>query len=241
MTVFTLPYAVGNSTAFTKFKWYLERNLDNVTVINLDYPGHGTRFTETLCKKIEDIARDMYIQMNRNEQFQLGNYSIVGYSMGSIVCHEILQILKRNKKSMPKCVLFMACDAPGFEPLFTDCLSYDTDDVKRILRTEGGTPKEVLECSELIEVLKDIVRCDYFAIETYRTNLDSVDENTFAETNFYVIRGNEETYDERLLHRWDSFYGGKIVYRTLPGKHFFLFENGENLAAVCEILKEVII
>lgn len=221
---------------FARFGDRLKKLSGDVRAVNLEYPGHGARFAEALSGSIEELAGDAYRQMCKNRQFLAGDYSMVGYSMGSIICHEVLQIIRRNRDRLPRSVFFMACDAPGTEPAFKGCLSFSADDVKRILQEEGGTPGEVLACPEFIEMLKDTVRYDYSALEMYRPAPSQGGGRDFGETDFYVIRGDQETCDETALRGWDSFYGKEMVYLTMPGKHFFLFEDDGNLAALCGML-----
>ncbi len=226
--VFAFPYAIGNANAFNDYKEFVRNDFE---VIAHEYPGHGSRFLEPCLKTIEDMAMDAY--ENIKDKID-GAYIILGYSMGSLVCYELLRIIEKEHKRMPIAAFFMASESPGTEPVFRDCDNMNLEQVRELLVSMEGTPKEVIESDEMISLLSNIVKSDYGAIERYEPELTMLPK----ASSYYVIRGDREEYPSEEMMGWGIVCGENCKFIEFSGSHFFLFDDEKNMIKLYELMKK---
>lgn len=228
--IFAFPYAVGNANVFYEWSKNVETEFE---IIPYEYPGHGARFMEPLLNRIEEMALEAYVSMK--EQLEEA-YCLLGYSMGSLVCYELLKVIEKEKKRLPEAVFFLASEPPGTEPEFTECENMTVEQVKELLTQMGGTPEEILECEEMMKLMKQIVVNDYSAIEHYKADTEIPTISCAA----VVVRGSNEVYPQKEMEDWKKLYGEKMIFHELNGGHFFLFEEFENQEKMLNIIQTTI-
>jgi medium-chain acyl-[acyl-carrier-protein] hydrolase len=94
-------------------------------------------------------------------------FVLFGHSMGATVAFELARHLRRANKILLAHLFVSACSSPHFprqEPIF-----YEFPDPEFIeeLRRLSGTPDEVLEHPELMQLMLPMLRADFEAVQTY--------------------------------------------------------------------------
>ncbi|MEK7017057.1 thioesterase II family protein [Bacillus sp. FSL R9-9410] len=82
--LFCLPYAGGSASMYYQLKGYMHKIVD---VIPIEYSGHGERISENYYASFKNMVDDIaskIIDYLDDDQF-----SILGYSMGSLVAFEV--------------------------------------------------------------------------------------------------------------------------------------------------------
>jgi medium-chain acyl-[acyl-carrier-protein] hydrolase len=93
------------------------------------------------------------------------------------------------------------------------------------LRDLNGTPKQVLENSEFMQLLLPILRADFSICETYPYSIEPP-----LDCSISVFGGTEdsrETYD--VLKSWNTQTCSLFSLEMLPGDHFFLYTSQQRL------------
>lgn len=86
MQLFILPYAGGSIAAFKRLRDLIEDRIDVVTV---EYAGRGTRAKEDLASSTWELL-DYAIAYCRERLNPDIPYSVMGYSMGSVLAYEMV-------------------------------------------------------------------------------------------------------------------------------------------------------
>ena len=95
-----------------------------------------------------------------------------------------------------------------------------------------GTPDEILNSNEMLEVFSPIIRNDLIALRNYgRKELPKVK----IDCPLTVVRGHEENAKESYEH-WNYFSDNQSSYHEISGNHFFMFENSGNLRKCASIV-----
>ena len=97
----------------------------------------------------------------------------------------------------------------------------------------NGTPKEVIENKELMNLHLPLLRADFCIAEKYVFAGDVI-----LDCNTSVLVGKEDKYDNysELCSSQDFFsFNGKLYF--VPGGHFFIHSNSD---AVLEIVNGII-
>jgi medium-chain acyl-[acyl-carrier-protein] hydrolase len=86
------------------------------------------------------------------------------------------------------------------------------------LRNLNGTPKEVLEHRELMQLMSPLLRADFAVCQTY-TYLHEPPLNC----PFTVFGGlSDREVNRKQLEAWREETSASFILRMLPGDHFFL-------------------
>lgn len=218
MYILTFPYSFGNSNIFYDFSKMFRSDIKMVT---FDYPGHGRRMFEEPLNTVNDIVEDMFEQV---EEYIYSDepYCLMGYSMGGIIAYELYQKIAKSNLKLPHRIFIFATTAPDEPQEQRDYENYNLAQIRDELAEMDGTPQEILENEEFLEMLSPMVKADCVALRDYKAD----EQNTLrVECSVTVVRGNEEENIANCKSDWKRFIKKDYEYVETSGKHFFLFDN----------------
>jgi len=220
MRIICFPYAFGNSTLYSEFG---EIFSEPYKIESLDYPGHGQRVSDKLLFKIDEIVDDAFNLIRDKLSVP---YCLFGYSMGGLVVYELCILIQKMGLPMPKHIFILGTPAPSIKRVYRDYENYGLEDVRRTLNKYGETPKELLECDDMIEYMIPSVKADLIALRDYSCN--KKDLLSFGK-NVTVIRGCLEPDSILCRKEWKKFLGNDCEFLIEKGNHFFMFKNGRKM------------
>ncbi|WP_329603986.1 thioesterase II family protein [Clostridium hydrogenum] len=100
----------------------------------------------------------------------------------------------------------------------------DSDFIKEIIDL-GGTPKEVIENKELLQLFLPILRSDFKILENYIYE----ERKVKIECDISILNGEQDdnTFEEILA--WKKHGGKGFKIYNFEGNHFFINSNVENI------------
>lgn len=226
--LFCFPFAGGTTDFYNDIEQCLS---GSISVIKLEYSGHGKRCKEKLYDSFDELADDLYIRIKEIIQREYaGNvrYALLGYSMGSISVMEILKrIIQRNEISMPQHV-FLAAHEPLSKVDFLNC-SEDEIDQRVIERTIkfGGIPDSLKDNRSFWRIYLPMFRSDYLLIANY----DFEKYNMVIDIPATVFYSNEDTKFEDMI-LWNNYFARECEFVEYTGNHFFIKEHFAEMAKV---------
>lgn len=226
--IFAFPYAFGAAHVYQNLKEIL---CDDIDIVPIEYPGHGSRYGEALMNDIVGLAKDAYAQIHTYLEKEV-EYALLGYSMGGLVAYELYKRIVRRGNKKPKVFFAFAASAPDVQYADRDYESYTLNDIKNKLIEMSGTPDEILNSDEMLEVFSPIIKNDLIALRNYgKKELPKIK----IDCPLTVVRGHGENAEDSYKH-WNYFSGNQISYHEIAGNHFFMFENSENLNKCAKIV-----
>ena len=216
----------GRTAADTRNKKAVSENIE---IIPLELPGHGMRmFSDEPIPSIQKMADDIFKQIISNGVDE--NYCVLGYSMGSLICYEVCLKLFLGNFKMPKHIFICASDTPHHKENFKNVVNKTPDEMKDELIKLGGTPKEILENDELMDLFLPIIKNDFIAIELY----EPTETDAKIPVPFTVVCGSEEFVKDNTINNWDKYFScdGKIL--SVEGGHFYIHDSPKKLADILE-------
>ena len=128
--LFCFTYAGGNKSFFDE----IERDLDGIDVIKLEYAGHGERHKESFYRDFDELADDMFREVKDRAS---SKFALFGYSIGSITAVEVLRRIMSSGMKKPSHIFF--------------CLFYTSDAAPQhirggILRTSHFVLRQYIVC-----------------------------------------------------------------------------------------------
>ena len=211
--LFCLPYAGAGSVMYRNWVDVLPNFIELVAI---ELPGRGKRLLETpyndLDKLILDLAAALESHLNRP-------YAIFGHSMGALIGFELIRYFRRHGLPLPVQLFVSGRNAPTI-PDDTDPPLHTLPDAefKEKLKELDGTPVEVLEHQELMDILLPILRADFRMCEIYvyrpEPPLD-IPITAFGGIKDISIKPEQ-------VEAWKEQTRAPFSARFFPGGHFFL-------------------
>lgn len=145
-------------------------------------------------------------------------YAFFGHSMGAMIAFELARRLKHEHAKEPELLVVSGRRAPQMPD--NSPHSYDMPQEKLLseLQRIKGTPKEVLQNVELMELLLPLLRADFQLIQTYEY---LPGERLDCPIRAYCgLEDEEETLE--TMKGWQEQTRSSFRLNTVPGDHFFL-------------------
>lgn len=220
--LFCLPFAGGGASAYRGWGRGLPSDLE---LCALQLPGREARFGEPLLSDMEAMVEGTLRAVAPLRDLP---FAFFGHSMGAVIAYETARRLAALGGPQPGLLAVSGRSAPFLAakvpPMHT--LS-DAEFVEGLRRLEG-TPAEVLENAELMELVLPVLRADFHAIETYRWR-----EGPPLQARLLVLGGETDPdTDPASLQAWAEVTRGGCRCELFPGGHFFLNEQRDGLLAL---------
>src|ERR1044071_564444 len=232
LRLFCFPYAGGD--AVTIYRTWPRILHSSVGVYAVQLPGRSSRIAEPRYADIDSVLRDL-----RREflAFVDKPFAFFGHSMGAVIGFELARVLRSLLGREPAC-LFVS----GRRPPHSKCekeSSYDLPDVEFLseLQRMNGTPKEVFENSELLQLIIPLLRADFRLCQTY-----VFEPGEPLSCPLGAFGGLQDEVSSEVMDEWRIYTRGRFGLRMFSGDHFFIRSEQDDVAnevanflAQCEI------
>jgi len=149
-------------------------------------------------------------------------FALVGYSMGAGIATAFAQRLQAREGPLPRGLLALAAGAPHLPRPSHDAL--DDAGFIEVLRSYEGTPPEVLEHRELMELVLPVLRADFALADTVLPA-----EPLRCPISVWSATEDSHVTGERLAG-WRELTR-ECRGRQFPGGHFFIRTAWEQVVA----------
>ncbi|QAU34549.1 thioesterase [Janthinobacterium sp. 17J80-10] len=212
MRLFCFPYAGGSATVYHQWPTALPADIELVAV---QYPGRATRMREAPCTSmatlLDDIESGIIGQLDRP-------YAMFGHSMGATVAHELSRRLIAAHRPAPRQLFLSGRSAPQLPSRRADIHALPEAEFIAAMRDFNGTPAEILDHRELMDMMLPIIRADFQVLETWPyAERDPID---IPVSVFGGIADPGVPIEN--LDAWASCTTGRFKRHMFPGDHFFL-------------------
>ncbi|HZM97912.1 MAG TPA: thioesterase domain-containing protein [Pyrinomonadaceae bacterium] len=212
LRLFCFPYAGGSDQIFRNWSTNLPRQIEVCPVL---LPGRGVRLKTpgytNLLALVKQIAHVMCPLLDLP-------FAFFGHSMGALMAFELSRELRRLEQPQPL-HLFLAAHLPPQiprerEPMF----DLSTAEIIERMREINGTPTEILDHPELMEMMMPLLRADFEMVDTYTYVPDEV-----LDSPITVLGGlQDRDVTRESLQQWEKQTTGRFSLRMFPGDHFFV-------------------
>ena len=217
--LFCFPYAGGGASIYRQWASKLPAWVE---VCALQLPGRENRLREpgytNMKAAIEEIAETISPLLDKP-------FYLFGYSMGSLISFELTRLLRRHNLPQPQHLFVSAHRGPSVPRRRTGIHTLPDrqflDEIKKL----GGTPDQVLENEELMEIFLPMLRADFTLLETY----EYVPEPPLTcPISAYCGREDEGVSAEEMAG-WKVQTSGAFKLVMVSGGHFFIHGQQELL------------
>lgn len=212
MRLLCLPYAGGAASAYRAWP---DAFGAEVEVCALQPPGREMRLRERPFDRVEPLVA---AAVDALEAELDRPYAVFGHSMGALVGFELIRELRRRGRPLPLAFAASGRNAPHLPPRDRLMHTLPDDEFIAKLRRFEGTPEEVLDNRELMELFLPLLRADFAVNEAYAPR----DEPPLGLPLLAMGGVADEEVSEEGLEAWGRYTTGPFSVRFFPGGHFFL-------------------
>ena len=138
--------------------------------------------------------------------------------MGALISFELTRLLRERGARGPSHLFVSGRRAPQLPD--SSPVTYDLPDAEFVehLRSLKGTPAEVFDHPELLELMLPLLRADFSVVETYQYRPGQA---LGGPVTAFGGESDEEVCVEEIK-AWGAQTTGRFDARIMPGDHFFL-------------------
>ncbi len=222
LRLFCFSYAGGTPHIFRN---WAERLPSWVEVCAIQLPGRGNRIFEKPYTHITPLINDLADHL---EMYDDKLFACFGHSMGALLAFEWLRTLRRLKRNLPELMFFSGCVAPQIYDKEKPLYGLPDEELITELEKLGGTPSELLENAELMELVLPTLRADFELLHFYRYAPEPQFDLPFA-----AFGGKDDKdVDLNRLKAWHEQTKGDFSIEIFAGNHFYLHESEDELLEV---------
>jgi medium-chain acyl-[acyl-carrier-protein] hydrolase len=212
LRLFCFPYAGGGAMIYRSWAGHLP---SAVEVCAAKLPGREGRLRETPIAHITPLVKVMAEEI---APLLDKPFAFFGHSMGALIGFELARLLKRERGIEPLHLFVSGRRAPQLPSDEEPTFNLPQAEFIEAIRNLNGTPAEVLEHPELMELMIPLLRADFAVCQTY-----SFSPGSPLGCEMTVFGGLQDTDVPReCLVGWQEQTIAHCSVRMLPGDHFFL-------------------
>jgi len=211
MRLFCFPFAGGSAQAFKDWAEFMPKD---VQLAAIQYPGRSSRFTEPALTEVEPMVATLHREIR---PFLDKPFAFFGHSLGAALSFEVARKLQAEGRA-PGYLLVSGRRAPHLPRNRELIYNLPEDAFRAKIRELNGTPPEILEHEELMDLMAPILRADFTLSETYA--FKSGIKLTVPMAAFGGVK--DPDVEEDAIKAWGEHTDGPFAAHMLPGDHFFL-------------------
>lgn len=219
LRLFCFPYAGGSASVYGKWPRIVS---PFVEVCLVEPPGRGDRLREAPLTNMSSLIERL---MDAFSTWLDKPFAFFGHSIGGVISFELAHALRAEGKPTPMHLFLSACRPPGSNEQQEFRHSLPDSEFIEELRRLGGTPPEVLENAELLNLVLPTLRADFELIEKH--NSIRADPLECGITALGGLDDEEVTPED--LSRWAEATTGAFSVDMYPGDHFFIRNAGAEI------------
>lgn len=212
LRLFCFPYAGAGALIFRTWSDCLPADVD---VCPIQLPGRGARLVERPFTRLPPLieALAQYLAPLLDKPF-----AFFGHSLGTLVSFELARRIRTQYGLHPVRLFVSAGRAPQIP--FRDRSIHTLPDKEFLaeLRRLNGTPRELLDHQELMEVMLPLLRADFALYETYAYSIEpplNCPISAFGGLQDHRVNNSD-------LDAWRAQTNVSFSLRMFPGDHLFL-------------------
>lgn len=210
------PFAGGGPATFNSWADELPPDIGRLTELcSIQFPGRKVNDRSNLVMRLEPLLEALLPALISRLDVP---FVFFGHSMGALVSFELARHLRRLAMQGPAHLIVSGHRAPQLPGPHRAIHELPYEEFVARLRDLGGTPEELLQDSELMELFTPILRADLAICETYRyVNEEPLDCSITA----FGGHDDRKVSREELV-AWEAMSRRSFSIQMFPGDHFFL-------------------
>ena len=232
LRLFCFPYAGGSASIYRSWFRYCP---EEVEVCPVQLPGRESRLLEDPFTRISPLVECLAEALAPH--FSLP-FAFWGHSMGAIISFELARTLQRHLPLLSPVHLYISGHPePGRLDHELPIYNLPLPLFLARLRRLQGTPEEILQNDELLQLLLPALRADFEIAETYQYT-----PGLPLSCPITVFCGHQDSEaPPSSVSGWEKQTSRLCRFHFFQGGHFFLHHEQKNVldTLTCELLEDI--
>jgi medium-chain acyl-[acyl-carrier-protein] hydrolase len=219
LRLFCFPFAGGGASIFAPWARIVP---PEVEVVAVQLPGRENRLAEKPYSDLAELAEKLGAEL---APFMDRPFAFYGHSNGGLMAFEVARLLRRQGRRMPEHIFIGGRPAPQLELDEEPIHALPEAEFLDALRRYNGTPEEVLQNPEIMELIAPMLRADFSLGETYRY---AQEPPLAVPISAYAGRRDDEVSQDKV-EAWREQTSAAFTFVVFPGDHFFIVGDREQV------------
>jgi surfactin synthase thioesterase subunit len=212
LRLYCFPYAGGSAAAFAGWPDALGPNID---VCMVQMPGRGTRICEAPLTNLPEVVAAIAQVISSQGTMP---FAFFGHSLGALLAFEVSRFMMLHYLQLPVHLFVSGCDAPQHRSEPKGLHRLPDGELIEAIKLYNGTPPEVLDNRELMELLLPLLRADFSLVDNYRYR-----HGLRLPMALTVLAGNQDDHIDPLqVDGWAKETNSTCDVHWIEGDHFFI-------------------
>lgn len=222
--LYCFPFAGGAASSYSQWRQYIASDIE---LRPIELAGRGRRMRDPKYNSIDDAVDDVFNIIKG--EILLGEYAFYGHSMGSMIAIELAYKIKQLGLPGPIHLIVSGRCAPQIPRTNKRVLHHlDDETFKKELIDMGGTPKELFEHPELMELFLPLLKADFTLTETYVHS----QKDAPLDCDITAMAGKEDEDSPEEVEAWGIYTRGKFNIHYFDGGHFFIYDEPQRVLGI---------
>ncbi|WFB10773.1 alpha/beta fold hydrolase [Streptomyces sp. LX-29] len=218
--VFCLPYAGGGAGLY---RTWARRGDADAAFVPVQLPGRENRLHEEPEKDFDSLAERLATVI---APWTGDRYALFGHSMGGMLAHELARRLEELTGTPARLLAVSACAAPDVERPEWRIHDLPREEFVAQVRRLNGTPRELFEDEDLLDLCLPRIRADFSVLASYRYRPRS--PLAMPVTAFGGTR--DDQVPTWSVENWREHTDGDFRLHLVDDDHFFLHRHEQAVA-----------
>jgi len=228
-SLYCFPCAGGTGTVnYSRWRQEISRAY---RIEPIDFPGRGKRISEQGISSFKDLAQDLFDNISKALPQR---YVLFGHSFGGLLAYECAHILQMTTCKPPLALIIACATAPSMVKTQDYNREWTTEAVLEKMRNLGGTPDEIYQHPDMLEMLVNYLRTDLIALKSF------AHDATRPKLNIpiFVIGGTKDEITSIELAAWGSMTTSNSSVAMFDGGHFICADQSRH---VLKYIEEIVL
>jgi len=224
------PFAGGSANTYRPWADKLPKDVELLAV---QLPGRGTRFNEPCIAELPELIKQLVAAI---KPFMQMPCVFFGHSMGAIIAYELCVALNRQHEKLPKLLMLSACSAPQLAEQNKALHSLPTKKFWQEVAAINGTQSEILNNSELLDLLEPSLRADFKIVYDWRQRSMENRPPTVPVAMEVFGGRNDTSVNLEQINGWKNYSQLGTNTHLFDGDHFFITHAGNAFFSALSVL-----
>ncbi|HEV9035433.1 MAG TPA: alpha/beta fold hydrolase [Puia sp.] len=218
--LFCLPYAGGSAMVYNRWREYTDPAIE---IVPVELAGRGARMNEPFYADIRHAAHD--VKHFIKKEAAGGSYALFGHSMGGLIAYLVARELE-DQEFPPAAHLFISgTGAPHIARNDKKYHVMEEGEFRKEVLSLGGTPTELFEYPELLELFLPLLRNDFRLVEQYVP----AEVIRPLEKEITILFGKDDDLKPDECDGWKMHTTQVCRMYHFAGGHFFIQDEMEKI------------
>jgi len=220
--LFLFPFAGGNASTFLPWQDLLGPRLE-LRVAQL--PGRGARLFDPPIRQLDELVAQLTRAV---ASLSDRPFVFFGHSLGALLAFEVTRQLRRAGRPGPMSLWVSGAEGPRTRMARRRLHALADAELIEALREYNGTPPEMLDNQEMMELLLPGLRADFALHECYSYRAEPP-----LDLPIHVLLGDADPYVEAdRAAGWSWETSQPLRRHCYPGDHFFLYPHQRSITVL---------